>query len=300
VGNYLTACSDVHGEDLKKFTYFETHAGDGITVVDGEEIDGSPVIAANRGVNVVAMDINPERVAALTERLRPHREQAMVFRGDACNPGDVSKLLGFVLPYYHSLGFLDPEGPGQLPFSTVGQILKHTYTYQSPPSWTRRPELLINFPLKRIKQNAGLLSPAAPESDEVDEQRPDDFPEKLLEVNDAFFGTPAWRDAWRLTAHDTELSRKALLDVYLRQIAPMYDFPPQHILIQTRTGSPQYYLIFFTNKNLGDKVFQTVRKAVESYKSERWVRENMKIKLSLEDFGPRRERLSRTSLDDYA
>jgi len=144
-----------------------------------------------------------------------------------------------------------------------------------------------------------LLEPGAAESDEAETERPDGFPDKLLEVNDAFFGTPAWRNAWHQTAHDTELSRQALLQVYLDQIAPMYDFPPQHILVETRSGSPQYYLIFFTNKNLGDKVFQTAKKAVETYQKERWVRENMKIKLSLESFGPGGERLSRRSLDDY-
>ncbi len=142
-------------------------------------------------------------------------------------------------------------------------------------------------------------APGAAESDEAETERPDGFPDKLLEVNDAFFGTPAWRNAWHQTAHDTELSRQALLQVYLDQIAPMYDFPPQHILVETRSGSPQYYLIFFTNKNLGDKVFQTAKKAVETYQKERWVRENMKIKLSLESFGPGGERLSRRSLDDY-
>jgi three-Cys-motif partner protein len=299
VGNYLTACSDVHGVDLGKFTYFETHAGDGITIVDDERIDGSPVIAANRGVNVVAMDIDAERIASLVERLSPHRDRAIAFQGDACNPLDVARLLGYVPPYYHSLGFLDPEGPGQLPFSTVLQILKHTYTYQNPPKWTRRPELLINFPLKRIRQNAGLLMPGATEPDDVLADQPAGLPIKLLEDNDAFFGTPAWRDAWLQTAHDTTMSRQALLDVYLGQIAPLFDFPPQHILIETRAGSPQYYLIFFTNKDLGDEVFQTVRAAVESYKKERWVRENMKIKLSLEDFGPRKERLTHRSLDDY-
>jgi hypothetical protein len=176
--------------------------------------------------------------------------------------------------------------------------LCHTYTYQKEPG-IRRPEVLITFPLKRIKQNAGLLQPAAPEPDESEEDDLVGIPDKLLEINDAFFGTPSWRDAWRKTAHDSEASRIALLRVYLSKIGPLYDFPPQHILVESRQGAPLYYLIFFTNKNLGDKVFQTVRAAVESYKQERWVRENMKIKLSLEEFGPTKKGLSRSSLDDF-
>lgn len=245
------------------------------------------------------MDIDASKIIALSERLPSNPDRATVFQGDACESRDVAKLLGHVPAYFHSLGFLDPEGPGQLPFGSVRQILNHTYTYQKGAKWTRRPELLINFPLKRIKQNAGLLAPGAREPDDLEEGPSVGFPEKLLEINDAFFGTPAWRDAWLRTAHDSEASRKALLDVYLAQIEPMYNFPPQHILVETRQGAPLYYLIFFTNKDLGEKVFQSVRAAVETYKTERWVRENMKIRLSLEQFGRARERFSRRSLDDY-
>ncbi len=223
VGNYLTACSDVHGEDLTKFTYFETHAGDGITIVDGESIDGSPVIAANRGVKVVVMDIDDEKIDALIERLAPYRERAVAFRGDVCNRADLAKLLSYVPPYYHSLGFLDPEGPGQLPFSSVHQVLSHAYTYQKEPG-IRRPELLITFPLKRIKQNAGLLQPAAPEPDDSEDDGVVGLPDKLLEINDAFFGTPSWRDAWRKTAHDSEASRIALLRFHSKSLVlPRHD-----------------------------------------------------------------------------
>ena len=295
MGNYLTACSDVHTSDPNRFTYFETHAGDGLTVIEGEPIDGSPVIAANRGVNVVAMDIDLENVKALKQRLKFHGDRAIVFKGDTCNPDDVELLLSHVPAYYHSLGFLDPEGPGQLPFAVVQRVLKHEYTY-ADDSWTRRPELLINFPLKRLKQNAGLLQPGASEPGEESQDESGELAEKLLEKNDAFFGGPDWREEWRRTAHDSVASRNALLAVYLRKVAPFYDFPPQHILVSSAQGAPLYYLIFFTTQSLGQKVFDSVRGAVENYQKERWVRENLKIKLSLEEYA---DEPGQTSLDEY-
>ncbi len=149
VGSYLTACADVHRKEPSHFTYFETHAGDGLTIINGEEIPGSVVIAVNRDVQVAAMDKDLNRVTALTERLGDRRNVVAVFQGDVTNSEDVRRLLGHVPRYYHSLGFLDPEGPGQLPFSAVEQILNHTYFYKNDSSKVRRPELLITFPLKR-------------------------------------------------------------------------------------------------------------------------------------------------------
>lgn len=295
VGNYLTACSDVHASDPSKFTYFETHAGDGLTVIDGEEIDGSPVIAANRGVKVVAMDIDPEKVGSLKDRLKFHGENTVVFRGDVRIADDVEELLSHVPAYYHSMGSLDPEGPGQLPFSSVDQILQHSYTYVSPPG-IRRPELLINFPLKRIKQNAGLLKLGAPEPDEDYEGEAGETSEALLDINDAFFGGTDWRDEWLRTAHDSQESRIALLNAYLRRISPLYPFPPRYILVSSAKGAPLYYLIFFTARPLGDQVFESVRTAVENYQKERWVRENLKIMFSLEEYGGN-SRL--TTLDEF-
>ena len=265
---YLWACSKVHKNNPHKFTYFETHAGDGIAEFEDGIEDGSALIAAslseenNIHFKIVLMEKNDEFYRKLSEKLRAF-SNVTVLVGDSNR--DIQLLLDEVPKYYHSLGFLDPTGPNDLKWDTVNSIIHHEHIYKEGN--IRRPELLINFPLKRIKQNAGCLPKI------LEDERAKAF----CIQNDKFFGTVEWRDVWLKYSSNSIKSRDELRNLYVQNFKGYYQYFYYVLVEEIESNAPLYYLLFFSNNQLADKIFKDLTERIKKWKKEEWIRMYYKI-----------------------
>jgi len=261
---YLTICAKVHSKNPDKFTYFETHAGDGlVTLPDDSTTEGSAVIAASSKLKFPCV---------LTERLY-HEELEKNLRSELgeidhvtilpvdCNER-IDEILRHVKAHYHSLGFVDPSHPGELKWSTIESIGSHEHKYQTGD--IRRPEMLLNFPIGRIKRNAGWLDKT------VEGQQQMNRRQTAIKHNDDFFGTTEWQEVWRKSEDLTEFFLGRLMGLgYTACLHTQVDEIQNHV--------PIYVLMLLISQHKAEEVLPGLAKGLERWQREDYVREYYKV-----------------------
>jgi three-Cys-motif partner protein len=262
---YLTICSKVHLKAPEKFTYFETHAGDGIVKFpDGTIANGSALIAASSKAKFQCIIVEMNYYQELTNNLKSQLgdfQNVKVLPAD-CN-GKIMDVLQLVPAHYHSLGFVDPTHPGELKWSTLVAISNHTYTYQQTGE-TRRPEILLNLPINRIKRNAGWLD-KPPENTQERSHR-----ETAIQQNNEFFGTEDWQEVWRQAGD--------LAGFFIDRLAALgYAGVLYTMVDEIRFHVPIYYLVLFVSQKKAQEVLPGMAKGLERWRREDYVREYYKV-----------------------
>ncbi len=256
---WLTICSKVHLKAPDRFTYFETHAGDGLAEFpDGSKQFGSALIAASSPAHFRCVLVEKERLAELESNVKSNINpcgHVTFIAGDS--NAKISEILPEIPPHFHSLGFIDPTHPGELYWETVQAIAQHSYRYQTSGQ-VRVPELLVNFPIGRIKRNAGWLDdPNAPRG------------QTALAQNDRFFGTEEWRSLW---------PSGDLAEFYMKRVTAFgYRNVLYTIVEEIAHKVPIYYLMLFVWQTKAQEVLPGIARNLEKWRKENYIRDYFKI-----------------------
>lgn len=284
---YFDICLHYHKGNLKKFYYIDTHAGDGYAEFKNKKVSGSPMLAMERGFQCFLIEKNKKlfkklqnNVDNFQKRTEIGYEQQIMLLNDDCNIV-LEKILNKIPPYYHSLFFLDPFAPKDLKWDTVQKIINHEYEYKNPRDMPyRRPEIIINFPISGIKRNAGKLK------DEENNPRM----KKSVEHVTNFFGSTRWKQVWRKYEIDrnkgdatSEKSRDALKNLYIGKFKEYYQYFHTVLVTEFQSNLPLYYLIYFTNKYLGNNKMRELVDEIEAWKQTTYVHEIYNI-IPLDEF----------------
>lgn len=274
-------------DDPSKFTYFESHAGDGRAEFDdGETEPGSALIAASNSkqCQCIFMEYSEDNYLKLKETLnQKDYPNVKIIHGNSNN--DIELVLNNVPKYYHSLGLIDPYAPNDLKWKTIETIASHSYTNKR--GFIRRPELIINFPIMGIKRNAGFL----------DKKESITYAEKNCKIIDDFFGDDKWRNIWRKYHDSPEESQKKLVELYVNNLKPFYTFVYPLLLIEdVKTKSPLYYLVTCSQHKLGDKFLTDLKTRIESWTQEEFIRDLYSVKIPIEGYDDSKPQIS---LDDF-
>lgn len=265
---YLYMCSTIYPD----VQYFETHGGEGrILFKDGVEEDGSAMIAAknSKHIKCVIMEYDDENVKKLRELLPIEQyPNVIILHGDSNS--EINRILEHIVNYKFSIGFIDPDAPKQLRWDTIIKISNHSYL-RKKDGFLRKPELIINFPIKGIKQNAGFLD------------KPDAKSKSICDVNTQFYGSEEWKEVWRKTKKDNVKSREVLLNLYVANLEKEYDYVIPLVFVESTENHPLYYMISCSQHPLGKDFLLKVKEDIEKWKNEDWVRQYYKVH-SLMDF----------------
>ena len=274
---YFDICFHYHENSLKRFYYVDTHAGDGYAEFKNEKVLGSSLLAVERGFQCFLIEKEKDKFEKLQENIgnfpkkdrEGYRQEIELFNDD-CN-AIIEEILKKIPPYHHSLFFLDPYAPKDLMWETILRIVKHEYKFKDPRDMpVRRPELIINFPISGIKRIAGKLK---------DEDR-DPRKKKTVENITNFFGGPRWKSIWEKYEMDkekgianSEHSRDALKNLFIRKFEEYYQYFHTVLVTEFQSNLPLYYLIYFTNKPLGDNKMRNVVNDIEIWKKTAYIHE---------------------------
>lgn len=257
---YLTICAKVHTANPLKFTYFETHAGDGlVTLPDKTTVHGSALIAASSKIQYPCVLSEKKFYSELEFNIKKElRDMSHVkILPLDCNE-QTDMILSSVPSYFHSLGFIDPTHPGELKWTTLEAICRHTHTYARGE--VRRPEILLNFPIGRIKRNADWLR-KTPENEQESTHR-----KTALDQNDAFFGSKFWRDIWEKDGD--------LVAYFIEKVAGFgYTGVLYTQVEEIRYHVPIYDMLLFVSQRKAEEVLPGMEKRLEKWRKEDYVRE---------------------------
>jgi hypothetical protein len=122
----------------------------------------------------------------------------------------------------------------------------------------RVPELLLNFPIMRIKRNAGWLeNPDSPRG------------KTALAQNDKFFGTDEWRQVW---------PNGDLADFYMRRVMGFgYRNVLYTVVSEIKYNVPIYYLMLFVWQTKAQEVLPGIARNLEKWRREDYIRDYYKV-----------------------
>jgi three-Cys-motif partner protein len=208
--------------------YVELFAGPGKARIrtSGEIVGGSPFIALEHTgapfTKVVLAEKDPETVAALSKRARPHGDRVRIVPGD-CNE-KIDDILQQIPPYGLNIAVVDPYGLRPLRFETLRKLAA-----------VKRMDLVIHFPTMDIKRNL----------------------HQAEEFVTRFLGT----DSWKKTVKKPEDVVK-LVDVLRSQLGAFgYEQEKVRTLpIMQSKNVVIYHLVYATKDPLGNKIWQSIAK----------------------------------------
>jgi len=252
LGGYLRVCvKNVKSHRQRPFIVVDLYAGDGISICERpkETWEGSAKIIAKwvseAGGN--AYCILNEMDSSLIPQLRKNTEEYKEVIKEIYND-DANKVYKEILSKHvpkdsHSIFFLDPYKHSDLKFSTVEDIAQHSLEdrYRGI-TFTRRPELIINFPsytmLMSIKQNKKLIT--------------------------EFMGTDKWKKVID-KIHRRFKKDEMLFLIYWQQLSRYYgEDGITFVKVKSLdTNSPVYYLIFAATHPLAKKIHQRFKRWIE-------------------------------------
>lgn len=283
---YLYMCSTIYPD----VQYFETHGGEGrILFKDGAQEDGSALIAAknSKHIKCVIMEYDKENVKKL-EELLPIKDYSNVIILHGDSNSEINRILENIIRYKFSIGFIDPDSPKQLKWDTIIKISNHSY-FRKKDGFLRKPELIINFPIKGLKQNAGFFD------------KTDTKSKSICEVNTEFYGSEEWKSVWEKTRKDNVKSREELLNLYITNLKKEYNFVIPLVFVESTENHPLYYMISCSQHTLGNDFLLKIKDDIEKWKNEDWIRQFYKVH-SLMDFVKDTENIDgkkQSSLFDY-
>jgi len=264
LGGYLSVCARYVKSNRKRcFVVVDLFAGDGKSECSevNEEWEGSSQIiskwVSRCGENsyCILNERNKDLIPVLKENTKKYCEYIKEIYNKDANI-IYKEILNKHIPLdSHSIFLLDPYNHGELSFSTIEGIAKHSepgvyYGREGKEkiNFIRRPELIINFPLYTIlvsmTQNQDLIT--------------------------AYLGTDEWIEAIEKAKRESKSQEGVLLDIFKKQLAKYYgDKGIVSIRIQTlKTNSPVYYLIFTSTHPLANKIHNNFSKWIDSKRNE--------------------------------
>ena len=223
--------------------YVELFSGPGRCVIkeSGEEVDGSPILAAKskaKFTNYFLADISPDHLKTLEQRIAGLglRDRASLLY----YPGDADTIVGKLtadLPEARTtlgLGVCDPWG-WDFSFETLANLTEG-----------RRLDLIINFPTVFIKRNW----------------------RRELPQLDRFMNGKDYRQAFEsaMTREDPGITpTRVLLDAYEKELKSIdYKYVRDQVGVKNSTGLPLYHLIFASKHERGSEFWDKVTKRQES------------------------------------
>ena len=243
---FSTACQSVGGG-----YYVDGFAGPGLCRVKNAQPGpyyawGSPLLALRNSPGFercIMLDIKPSNVNALSARAGSYADKANIHCGDVNL--EVPRLVQeLVPPGAPCFCLLDPQGT-ELAWSTLVRVSKI-------PRRTRKPELLILFPLRmallRLMTTERVISP------------------QMMERLDLTFGNHTWAGIHRarLDGHITPSeARLRYLDDYCTSLRSLgYGWVRWKAITAPRAPGlrrqEMYHLIFATDHEAGDRIMEDV------------------------------------------
>jgi three-Cys-motif partner protein len=143
---------DPEGEPGSRLGYLELFAGPGRAIVEGAEVNGCPLIAAQPGTlfgRLAFVEFEPELATALEQRLRDRgfgADRARVIAGDANDPAVLKEAMDFLPAPGLIFAFIDPE-------DINGDWGAIEYLNARREEEGQRVDFLINLPIGPMKRN---------------------------------------------------------------------------------------------------------------------------------------------------
>lgn len=260
---YLYICQQVHKNKPSQYFYLDTNAGDGVAIYGNETKMGSPLIAIKKDAKCVFIEKDLGKFRKLQILLKDEKNVIKIILGD-CNE-KIKDALKHIIKWCHSICFVDPYNVRELDWKTVQTIVEWSYTYANGN--VRRPELIINFPINAIWRTAGLYAK---------KEKP-----KYAALN-SYFGDNDWQ---KLLSKEN-LKQEDFLNYYIGKLKPYYKFHFAYLIKAIKTNTPLYYLIFFYNHTLADKVIRDFMADVESWVKSAYIRDYYKVEALFPEIKP--------------
>lgn len=230
IGRYIDIFNSGMKRKWARRVYLDLFSGPGRVLIDAkEEADGSALLALGSKVpftDIFYNDIEPLAIEALNKRSqRQAPTTAIECLSLDCNVAAV-EIRKRLPPNSLDLAFIDPTN-WQITFDTITRLTAD-----------RRMDLIITFHVGGRKRAATYA------------------PESL----DAFFGTPAWRNAYdkSLRAGQREGGR-ILLDCYKEQLRRIgYKWTVDDIRITNTTHVGLYHLVFASKSARGEDFWKKI------------------------------------------
>jgi three-Cys-motif partner protein len=238
LGKYLNACLTFQ-QKYNNFAYVDSHGGSGKVLLDGKQVDGSPLIAAKQLRNF------PCHITEIdAESFQRLRESANGISNIYPQNGDCNVLVPEIISKIESwkfcLCFVDPDGlvyhKGsqkfmQLTSQTIDSIANSVAN--SGP----KTELLLNFQAISILRTMGF----------VEKLPEDDRTPIMAEDITALYGCEDWESA---------RTRRELLDIFIdRRLKP---FEYKGTFLVEDNGHPLYYLVYASHNIVGARIMKDI------------------------------------------
>ena len=216
-------------------SYIELYSGAGRSLIKGTNqiIDGSALVAykagkasAARFTDLHISDLDPRNSDAVAKRIKALGGAAIKYSGPADKV--VDRVLHAINPYGLHLGFLDPFGLGQLPFSVIERMLR-----------VKRMDMIIHVSLSDLQRNLDEYSSVG---------------DPTLDIF-----APGWRDTIDPRQAIAPL-RAALIEYWLGLIKSLGTHPATGIpLVVGEQNQRLYWLVFVSSDPLGHKLWNQVQ-----------------------------------------
>jgi len=229
---YFKACLNFE-KIYKNFAYIDTHGGSGNVLFEGQQIHGSPLIAAESEAHpqCYAIEINQERRLLLRKAIAG-MPNIKIIEGD-CNK-EISSLLRQIENWKFTFCFLDPDGLVYLDGAT--KVFQLTWPTIEEISRRNNSEILVNLRSQDILRCMGAME-AEPER-----------ASKLAEDITALFGTDAWT---------SKRTRFKIRDFFLDRLQSVGFTYLGAVNVRSDLDSHQYYLIYASHHEVGAKIMNS-------------------------------------------
>ena len=244
---YLEVCKkfDKH---YSNFVYVDTHGGSGKVNLNGQWVQGSPLIAAEWTPSFPChiVEIDPAIYRCLCKSTSGHTN-VNLYHGD-CNAKINSILAAIPQGQKFVFCFVDPTKLvysgrddvecDQLCADTVKKIAGFP-----------RSELLLNFPLESILRCAGdyLKNPTEP--------RAIGSGARVT----TFMGSAGWQAiSWSETHF--ERNRSAFLEAYMNEVLGRYQYKGAFLVRTQQNNLPVYYLVYGTKNRVAAEIMRSIMK----------------------------------------
>lgn len=238
LGKYINACLSFQ-KKYNNFAYIDSHGGSGKVLLDGKQIDGSPLIAAKELGNFPCYITEIDNLSFRRLVQSSRGISNIVPRNGDCNVL-VPQILAKIEYWKFCLCFVDPDGlvyhTGsqkfmQLTHQTVDTIA-NSVSNSGP-----KTELLLNFQAISVLRTKGFV-----------ERLPDDDRTPIMDEDiTALFGCEDWKGI---------RTRRELLDIFIEKRLSPFEYKGAFLVEDN--GRPQYYLVYASHSDVGAKIMKDI------------------------------------------